>query len=152
MYTAAVLSPVSGLLLKWIARATLDHLTEQGYEFRTPQGVALPHHMTINLGKPDELLNAADILEMPAVLTVEELVYNDVIGICAYPVVKAAAKVGGRWEGIVSANAEPHITCCLKPGAKPKDSNRMLEVAGAHTVRVRLEEAVQLDAVVRVEL
>jgi hypothetical protein len=144
MYTAAVLTDVSANLLKWMVRA-LTKLEEEGFVFQTEQGNPLPHHMTINLGAFDHALN--DVMTTkgcPIKLTVEEIVYNHVIGVCAAPVVRAE---GIGEDDIKTANAVPHITLCIKPGSKPMLSNKMLESPNPHTVRIKLDAAYVLESV-----
>ena len=151
MYTAAVLCPNSSALLRWMARAIL-RLEEKGYAFKTPHGEPLPHHMTINLGALDETLNPATWMGADVLLSVEELVYEEELGVCAAPVLLAVGN-SGRHDGeeLRSKNVHPHITVCLKSGVKPFTSNLMLEhPEPKKTTRVKLDTTYHLDA--RVEL
>lgn len=134
----------------WMTRALL-RLEERGYAFKTPQGELLPHHMTINLGALDEALNPPTWLDAEVGLFVEELVYEDELGVCAAPVVLTTGLSERHLgEQLRSKNAHPHITVCLKPGVKPFTSNLMLEHPEPKTTRVRLDKKYLLDA--RVQL
>lgn len=147
MYTAAVLSQLSADLLKWIVRGTSD-LEQWGFEFKTERGDPLPHHMTINLGDFDySLNNGFTLLNCPVQLTVEEIVYNHVLGVCAAPVIKM---VGLGDDEIKTVNAIPHITLCIKTGSKPVISNKMLETPSPHTRRRKLDKQYILEAIVEV--
>lgn len=82
MYTAAVLTPMSADLLKWIMRATL-RLEDEGFVVENSQGEPLPHHMTICMGPLDESgLHGRSILGDEADLTFDSLVYNHALGVC----------------------------------------------------------------------
>jgi hypothetical protein len=145
MYTAAVLSPTSAQLLKWIMRGTIA-LEGEGFVTETAQGHPLPHHMTINMGNLDSSLNPKAILGEPVILEIDRLVYNYTLGVCAAKVTRAAHSYKS-WK-IKSANIVPHITVCIKPGSKPMFSNQMLETPSPHNVEVELDQPYELDAVV----
>lgn len=122
MYTAAVLQPKSVEKLLHVMREKLD-LEKHGFECVTPQGEPLPHHMTINLGPFDAKINKPEILGHEAVLIIDSLWFCKTIGACAARVTKAYVKS----EQFTSINANKHITICLKPPAKPVDSNKIFE-------------------------
>lgn len=155
MYTAVVLSPMSVSLLKWVVRATVD-LENKGFLFRTGRGDPLPHHMTLNLGHFDTALNDQVIMGGLVQLEVRALHYNEKIGVCAAPVTWAKAlreSDEGRdldWVDVKSANPCPHVTVCLLPQCKPKESNRMLEEPDPLTVIVPLTDWVRLEGTVEI--
>ena len=146
MYVAAALTPLSAELLKWMIRATIK-LEDKGYKFKTSQGSPLPHHMTINLGEFDSDLNNIEILGLKAELFIEELVYNDTIGIAAAPV-RLARIIEEKPYGMIvnSKNICPHITLCSKEGVLSRLSNNMLELPHNSNQRFRLEERLRLEA------
>src|SRR4051812_41160885 len=88
MYTAVVLDRTSVRLLTWMLRA-LTELDKFGFNLKTAQGVVLPHHMTINLGKLDATLNHPLIMDSEAELEIDEIVFDHVLGVCAATVKKA---------------------------------------------------------------
>jgi len=155
MYTAAVLTPISADLLKWIMRATL-RLEDSGFEVKNSQGDPLPHHMTINMGPLDESLHDRSIIGCEVTLTFDSLVYNHGLGVCAAPINEATMlwTLGdGRYEPcpLKSKNAHPHITICIKPGSKPQLSNQMLDAETPHpaTVLTQLDQGHTLKAYIR---
>jgi hypothetical protein len=149
MYTAAILNPVSAGLLRWIVKA--HGLENKGFSFKTPQNTEVPHHMTINLGPIDVNLNDEEILEKPALLHVDQIVWSHEIGACAARVVKAEVEMRKfpaiYWETIDTINAHKHITICLKNGVKPFLSNKLFE---SDSEIIQLDEVYKLDAVVDV--
>lgn len=150
MYTAAVLTPISAELLKWIMRGTVA-LEDEGFVTETGQGNPLPHHMTINMGSFDKSLNRPEIVGEPALLKVDRLVYNHTLGVCAAKVVEAMAystdpDVEPDPMPIRSANIVPHITVCIKPSSKPMLSNQMLERPSPHNIEVVLDRIYELEA------
>lgn len=147
MYTAAVLHPISANLLRWIQRGILD-LEQEGFVVQTQQGQLLPHHMTINLGKFDENLNEESLLGHEALLKVNQFVYNDVLGVCAAPVIEA---VGYRLADppvipIKTINEHPHITVCIMPWAKPASSNVMLAESHLNNITIKMDQVYELQA------
>lgn len=150
MYAAAVLSKASADLLKGFV---IGHSELDSYEFETGNGDPLPHHMTINLGAFDTSLNDASLLGCQAVLIINEIVYDDTLGVCAAPVIASQAKlnpVGPRhlWKAIKTINQHAHITCCIKPGSKPKFSNSMLTMLGPNTKIIGLDKCYELEAII----
>lgn len=152
MFTAAILYPTSAALLKWMMRGTFN-LEPQGFVLETEQGMPLPHHMTINLGRMDRTLNPGLKLGCDALIRVRRLCHNPRIGVCAAEVVSAVepldrtvASLGGAFRPIKCMNSHPHITLCLLPGTKPKEANRIfLETDSIYT---SLDETYELEATV----
>jgi len=134
MYTAAVLRPDSALKLKQIMREKID-LENLGFECKTPQGEPLPHHMTLNLGLFDNTLNDPELLGSEIVLTVDSLWYCEMIGACAAKVIDS--------QSAKSINTQKHITICLKPPAKPFQSNKLFEPM---TKQIMLDAPLTLEA------
>jgi len=122
MYTAAVLRQEStkDLLLAMRSKTNLE---EEGFECVTPQGEPLPHHMTINLGKFDSILNDPQILGQPCLQFIDALWFSKEIGACAARVTRAYCD----GKEINSINENKHVTICLKPPAKPFHSNKIFE-------------------------
>jgi hypothetical protein len=139
MYTAAVLTEDSVKTLEDEAKQVFD-LT--GFEFSTPAGSKLPHHMTINLGQFDENLNNPDILGKNCILSIQELLICDKIGVCAAKVL--TAKFGTI--DICSTNIHKHITICLKPPNKPVRSNELFTTEGVR--KVELDHLIHLNAII----
>lgn len=125
MYTAAVLRPESVELLTKIMREHRD-LESEGFEYKTPSGDPLPHHMTINLGRFDSAINDPSLLGEEAVLVVNRLYYCYTTGACAAYVCDAYST---DFVPIESINKNKHITICLKPPAKPFHSNDIFDKA-----------------------
>lgn len=151
MYTAAVLTPLSAQLLRWIMKGTED-LEKSGFLLETPQGDFIPHHMTINLGRFDETLNPKSILGNQAIVKVDKLVYNDVMGVCAANVQEALGFQFLDSSPVVNiqcVNEYPHVTVCLKPGSKPVESNDLLSRPSPHTIEIALDQVYELQAVVQ---
>jgi hypothetical protein len=153
MYTAAVLTDISADLLRWIMKGTLD-LEQRG--FVTKNGnQKLPHHMTICLGGIENSPHQVTLLGAEATLRVSHMFYHEDLGVCAVPVVKATVSWttgDGEFEPLPlqSTNNVPHITVCLKPYAKPRTSNEMLErTDDPQVIRVNFDQAYDLKAVVR---
>lgn len=147
MYTAAVLTEVSANLLRYMVMFHVK-LHEQGFHFRT-ESSELPHHMTINLGPFDDALNDIEINGCPVIISIDTIVYNKKIGVCAATVCDSVAK----WDRtkINSANKNPHITCCVKNGCKPRFSNVMLEEQNdPKNIVFKLDKIYKLEAVVKV--
>lgn len=117
MYTAAILDHRSVDSLRNQAEQLLGDLS--AFRFSTSQGHRLPHHMTVNLGSLDESLNPRSMLGRPVILKVNKLARNDSTGVCAACVETSLCES----SLLRSANAQPHITICIMPWAKPKDSN-----------------------------
>ena len=138
MYTAAVLLPSSQDLLRWIMRGTIK-LEDKGFEIQTEGGLALPHHMTINMGKLDVSLNAESIFNCPAILTIDKLIYCKSLGVCAAPVKQAIAlrlQDDDPMVAIKTINEHPHITVCLKPGVRPIASNELLDKQDGYVTKL----------------
>jgi hypothetical protein len=147
MYTAAVLTPNSRLLLRWMSQALL-RVEEKWFVFVTQQGGLLPHHMTINLGKLDPKLNDLYLLGKQVTLSLEEIWLNETLGVCASPVIKAGYyDEKGNWEGIASINSHPHITICVKPPSKPVVSNELFKEKQKCLI-VKLDQIYDLEAIV----
>lgn len=154
-YTAAVLRPTSGHLLKWITRAVLKP-EDDGFLFQTPQGEPLPHYMTLNLGEFDGSLNPPFLLGKRVLLNVRELYLNHTLGVCAAPVVDAVTeesfgddfKWGSMPIAVASKNKCPHITVALKPNSAAKLSNQMLKTPGPQNIIVKLDQTYTLEAVI----
>lgn len=117
MYTAAVLTLESIEILKNLA----SRLGLEDFVYQTPQGDALPHHMTINLGKFDESLNDPLLLGQEVEITIDSIWHCKTIGACAAKV----SKTNCCGSEIKSSNTNKHITICLKPPAKPVHSNKL---------------------------
>lgn len=130
MYTAAVLVDGQRNLLQ-IALSELLDLEAEGFLFQTPKGDALPHHLTINMGEFDEVLNCRSMLGMPVELVVDGFWYDRDLGVCAARVSRATCCIVGDerqadyYESVKTVNESPHITMCLKPGVKPFLSNKL---------------------------
>jgi hypothetical protein len=122
MYTAAVLLPDSAQKLKNFVESQ-NKMELLGFEYKTPSGQSLPHHMTINLELFDPDLNPPELLGQEAELHVDTIWMSEEIGVCAAEV--SIAKSGTT--EVRSSNKRKHITICLKPPAKPFHSNKMLE-------------------------
>lgn len=129
MYTAAVLFESSANILKELAESKFNL---EGFDFKTPAGGSLPHHMTINLGSFDKELNNQHMLGRYAILSVESLWMCRKIGACAALVKTADAiwccrSVDNNFTShpINSSNEYKHITICLMPHAKPSHSNQL---------------------------
>lgn len=137
MYTAAVLRPESVEILLETLREKLD-LEEHGFACVTPQGEALPHHMTINLGSFDTTVNKPELLGRSTILFVDSLWFCKTIGACAARVTRAYSD----GEEINSINQNKHITICLKPPAKAFHSNKIFEAGEC----VMLEQQLNLMA------
>jgi hypothetical protein len=154
MYTAAVLTPMSADLLKWIMRGSL-RLEDEGFAVENSQGEPLPHHMTICMGPIDKSdLHGRGILGCEADLTFDSLIYNHALGVCAVPIIKATClwtSGNGKYDPLPlkSANAYPHITVCIKPESKPRFSNQMLETPHPDTVVTELDQSHILKARIR---
>lgn len=142
MFTAAVLRPTSAALLKWIMRGTID-LESHGFFLKTPQGTPLPHHMTINMGQFDTKLNSKLFTGDVALLSINQLCHNFRIGACAAEVVLANVE---RVDVVETINKHPHITICLMPGAKPKQSNDIFEADDS--VFTKLDTSYELEAII----
>lgn len=119
MYTAVVLSPSSAALLQGIVRGKTN-LEELGFVFMTDR-MALPHHMTINMGRLNPSLNDPDILGQRAMLSGSLIAYDVASGVCAAKI--SSAKIGER--ELHTANAQAHVTVCLRPHVRPKESNTL---------------------------
>lgn len=154
MYTAAVLD---GFSQRFLEEVLGEHCNfrEKGYVFKTNVGVDLPHHMTINLGSFDSDLNPRQFLNASAILRVERFLYDD--DICAAEVATAVAidfRDGEVREvcDIYTINDErsrPHITMCLRPPARPVQSNHLF-AQDSTPVIIELEEPIVLVASIRV--
>ena len=115
MYTAVVLDDRSCREL--VERlANVEGWTGDGYRYETPAGASLPHHMTVNLGPFDSTLNDPKATEGFVALLVDAFCWDDEKGVCAARVTDPPVK---------STNAQPHVTMCLRPGAKPVASNHL---------------------------
>lgn len=123
MYTASVLTLKSASYLKWVLRGSIG--LPDGYEFMTPNGDPLPHHMTVNMGEIDTKLNPVAFMDHFVILTVDQIVHSPKVGAVAARV--SAAKMRDTGEEIKSTNKHPHITICLAPGVKPFASNKVFE-------------------------
>lgn len=148
MYTAAVLMPMSAQLLKWMTKAIFKP-EKDCFVFQTEQKQALPHHMTINLGKFATNLNDPICLGSRAELRVDCLYIDYSLGVCAAKVHLAQLASG---KEIKTENKVPHITICLVPGVKPMTSNIMLEKLGdpdCETVAHPLDQTYVLDAIIQ---
>lgn len=130
MYIAAVLTEHSAIILKsFILSLHVRHgeivlYDFDNWQFKTAQGQPLPHHMTINMGEFDNNLNDPSILGREVLLTIDEIWSNEKLGVCAAPVIEAITDDGIK---VFTMNSVPHVTCCIKPGSKPKFSNQMFE-------------------------
>lgn len=120
MYTAAVLNKNSVDVLKKIV---VENLNLQGFVFETKQGEPLPHHMTINLGTFDAKINNQELVNKPTFLHIDSIFYCEKIGTCAANVIKCECEN----QNVNSINKHKHITICIKPPAKPFDSNKLFE-------------------------
>ena len=120
MYTAIVLTQESADRLKEVVE---NNLKLEGFEFQTPAGESLPHHVTLNLGSFNASLNDPELLGKTARILVDKIWYNEDIGACA----AEALKLQSDLQKINCANKIPHITICLKPPAKPVSSNQLFE-------------------------
>jgi hypothetical protein len=118
MYTAVVLFPEEQQKLKQSFQSLLEGMN---FQFQTPNGDGLPHHMTINLGSFNNELNDPAIFHQTAKLTVSGIYFDNQLGVCAARVIKA---VVGETE-IFTINQQKHITMALKPGVKPFISNKI---------------------------
>lgn len=144
MYTAAVLTNLSKDLLRWIAINKLSQ-NDRRWQFSTPSGDELPHHMTINLGNFNTNLNDQSILGKFVDLKINCISYNEELGACAFPVIVAKAEISdAQWVKIKTINEHPHITACLMPGINPKTSNEVLQ--SNDTVHLELDRAYHLEA------
>jgi len=158
VYTAAVLTPQSAELLKWVMRATVN-LEERNsprgnFELKTPQGEIIPHHMTINLGELKEELNSSRILRANAKLTVDYIAYDLEIGACAAHVSEAYAMLPEQTpiNSINDERSAKHITICLAPGVKAFKSNELFEkIKAGEKIAIHdlYGETIRLDAVVQ---
>jgi hypothetical protein len=152
MYTAAVLDSESVDLLTTLMRNTLD-LEKLGFELQTPQREPLPHHMTINLGRFDHRLNHPDILDERADIYIDSLWWSEEIGVCAARVTEALSHDSFNQPiSTINSKTSPHITICLKPPAKPVDSNKLFRNGqGRPEMKsVQLDKTYKLNAVVQV--
>ncbi len=143
MYTAVKLNRPSIQLLTWAIKATLnpEHF---GLKFAS-KSYALPHHMTINLGKIDTKLNMKEYLNKKAFLQVSKAVMDiDYHGVCACEVEKAVIYqtddllADGVSFRINTMNEKPHITCALAKDVNPVASNAMLEDKYAENFRIKI--------------
>ena len=138
MYTAAILTEESAALLK---QSVLEKIgtSLDGFHFQTLAGVPLPHHMTINLGSFDEHLNDPSILNNSVKLFARGFLWSEEIGACAALVTSDPQ--------IRSSNEFTHITVCIRPPAKPADSNRRPRNSKAFI----FDPPIELDAIVKEE-
>ena len=148
MYTAAVLTPMSSDLLKWMVRGSLN-LEQFGYNFYTKNG-ELPHYMTINMGEIDTELNDINLIDIVSVdLWIKEFVYNDTLGVAAAPVYSATISNGPinkLGKEIKTINKVPHITLCVKEGSKPYLSNTLLEIQRLETKTYVFDRSYKLES------
>lgn len=148
MYTAAVLTPLSVNLLKWIVRATIK-LEEAGFLFETIRGDPLPHHMTINLGVIDRKLNPLIVLETKSELQINCINYDLMLGVCAIPVLNAVSYLTeSSPTPINTINEVPHITLCLKTGVAPRKSNDMFKSGNENMKVLVLDQTYTLEATI----
>lgn len=128
-YTAAVLVDGQRSLLQ-IALCELRDVEAEGFLFQGPT-YPLPHHLTINMGDFDPVLNCISMLGMPVELVIDGFWLCPDIGVCAARVVEATCRIVGDerqmdyYNPVKTINEQPHLTTALKPGVKPFDSNKL---------------------------
>jgi len=154
VYTAAVLDKNSQLVLKEVLAENLD-FESNGYVFRSKTG-DLPHHMTINLGQFDSKLNPPEFRGCQSILRVSRFLYDD--DVCCAEVDTAVA-IDINSEGLIDSvcdiytindeRSRPHITMCLRPPARPVQSN-LLFAQESNPAIIELEEPIVLVASIRV--
>jgi len=123
MYTAAVLDEPSASFLRSFSEENLGDLSK--FVFLTNQGQRLPHHMTVNLGPFHIDLNPGLSLGDTVILRVDKLARNDRIGVCAACVEAAVCDS----KPLRSTNRHPHVTVCIMPWSRPKDSNKIFDLS-----------------------
>lgn len=147
MYTAVVLCQESVNLLR---KLICDHIDVDfhGYLFQTQEGKSLPHHMTLNLGPIDLNINNADSLGKNVELWFDKLAMDHNLGVCAMPINRAI--IVGLNEKVNSVNSQPHITCCLKKGTKPKTANQLFVPENFCVEMIEFGESIVVSGVVMV--
>jgi len=154
MYTAAVLDGNSQLILKEILAEFRD-FESAGYVFSSKTG-DLPHHMTINLGQFDSKLNPPEFRGCQAILRVSRFLHDD--DVCCAEVDTAVAidiDSDGMIDGVCDIytindeRSRPHITMCLRPPARPVQSNLLFAQESTPAI-IELEEPVVLVASIKV--
>jgi len=149
MYTAAVLTPTSAQLLRWIVIGTLD-LESHSFLFETSRRQKLPHHATINMGRFDEGLNHRELLGSKVAMKIDKIVYNEELGVCAAIVQSAETRDEDESTVTLSfSNPHPHITICLQEHGKPVFSNEMLDIPSPNNIKVGLDQTYELEAIIR---
>lgn len=128
MYTAVVLSPES---VQLILETFCDEFRSlYGFKLQTVNGDPLIHHVTVNMGNFDSILNDKSLLGKEIVMEITTFAHDEKVA--AFGVKTELSGNGGSKFGtpsVYSTNAIPHITVAINPtkGGKPFLSNKLTE-------------------------
>lgn len=132
MYTAVMIDKPSRQLLTWCMMNFID-LKEREFQLETPQKYKLPHHMTINMGEFDEILNNPEMGGKEAELEVDAFLYSHQHGVAAFRVSKAICIVDKFNEQpiktINDGKSSKHITAAIFKGVKPFKANDLFKIS-----------------------
>lgn len=136
MYTAIVLSEESRLDLLKVFEAEIQALGKD-FQLQTTNGDPLIHHVTLNMGGLDVVMNDKSLLGKE--ITMEVVSFASDYRVAAFGIKIDASGYGGSKFGkpsVYSTNQIPHITIAINPkeGGKPFHSNDLQEWKPTHTV------------------
>ena len=100
-----------------------------GFQLHTSQGEDLTHHVTVNMGDFDHVLNDQDLLGQEITMNVVSFAKDD--RVAAFGVEFEPTSNGSLFglPIVKTINKIPHITVAIKPkeGGKPFHSNQLKE-------------------------
>jgi hypothetical protein len=138
-YTAVVLDEKSRSLLLETFVTEIASL-EDDFQFKTERNEPLIHHVTVNLGCFDPILNE-NLLGQEITMEVISFAYDSKVA--AFGIKTELSGYGGSKFGspsVYSVNQIPHITVAINPkeNGSPYDSNKLKEWKSTHkSVEIR---------------
>ena len=137
-YSAIILDQESVAIL----RNEIKNYDLQEFRFETEQKQPLPHHMTLNMGGLNKGLNDVQA-NTNAEMQIDAIFLDQELGACAARVVSAKTDS----TDLKSTNENPHITCCIKKGTKPFQSNELFD--GRECIVKQFSTPIKLTGVVQ---
>lgn len=136
MYTAIVLSEESRLDLLKVFETEIQALGKD-FQLHTAKNDPLIHHVTLNMGGLDVVMNEKSLLGKE--ITMEVVSFASDYRVAAFGVKADTIEASGSKFGkpsVYSTNNIPHITIAINPkeGGKPFHSNELKEWKPTHTV------------------
>lgn len=125
MYTAVVLSSES---IKLILETFCDEFRSlHDFQLQTDNGDPLIHHVTVNMGNFDPILNDKSLLGEEIIMEIVSFAHDKKVA--AFGVKAELSGSGSKFgtPSIYSTNTIPHVTVAINPkeGGKPFLSNKL---------------------------